>query len=57
MALKAHLNALSTRHHNIDLALNDELKRASRDDVRITELKRKKLKLKDEISQLRRRTS
>ncbi|MEL6379986.1 MAG: DUF465 domain-containing protein [Pseudomonadota bacterium] len=56
MALKAHLDALTARHHNLEAALMDELKHSAKDDDRISELKRQKLKLKDEMSKLRRRT-
>lgn len=57
MALKAHLDALSSRHKVLDTSLNDELKNLSRDEYRINELKRQKLRLKDEINKLRRRTN
>lgn len=57
MALKAHLEALNTRHHDLENAISLELKRSAKDDLRITELKRQKLKLKDEMSKLRRRTN
>jgi len=56
MALKAHLDALTTRHQTLESNLTHEMKNACRDDFRINELKRQKLKLKDEISKLRRRT-
>ncbi|MEM1194172.1 MAG: DUF465 domain-containing protein [Pseudomonadota bacterium] len=56
MALKAHLDALTARHHTLETALVDELKHSAKDDNRISELKRQKLKLKDEMSRLRQRT-
>lgn len=55
MALKSHLNALTTRHQDLESTLSNEMKFISRDEQRILELKRQKLRLKDEISKLRRR--
>ncbi len=55
MALKSHLNALTTRHQDLESTLSTEMKFISRDEQRILELKRQKLRLKDEISKLRRR--
>ncbi len=57
MALKAHLDALETRHQSLKVSLSTEMKHASQDTAKILELKREKLKLKDEMSRLRRRTS
>ena len=56
MAVKAHLDALNSRHKELEAALLDEMKCASRDEIKITSLKRQKLRLKDEISKLRRRS-
>jgi len=55
MALEAHLDALKNRHHTLDAALSTEMKHVSQDEQRIRELKREKLKLKDEMEKLRRR--
>ncbi len=57
MALEAHLDALKNRHHTLDAALSTEIKHVSQDEQRIRELKREKLKLKDEMEKLRRRQS
>jgi len=57
MAVKAHLDALNSRHENLEAILSNELKCASRDEIRISELKREKLRLKDEMTRLRRRKS
>ncbi len=57
MAIEAHLNALNTRRQDIKETLTQELKKPCRDEFKIIELKRQKLKLKDEISKLRRRTN
>jgi hypothetical protein len=43
---------LSERHKRLEAAIDAEQKHPAGDDVRIHELKRKKLRIKDEISQL-----
>lgn len=53
MAVEARLRELGARHHSLDKAIQDELRRPSTDDLRLQELKRQKLKLKDELEQLR----
>ncbi len=52
MSLESRIRELSERHKRVDQALSAEVKHPS-NDVRIVELKRQKLKLKDEIAQLR----
>lgn len=49
MARAAHLEALNTRHSEIDAKLSTEMNRPNPDSIRIAELKRQKLRLKDEI--------
>ena len=46
--LKMHIVALKHKHHNLDLELN-ELVYTHSDELKIQELKKQKLKLKDEI--------
>jgi hypothetical protein len=53
MSLEARIRELSERHKRVDQALNAELKHPSNDAMRVYELKRQKLKLKDEIAHLR----
>lgn len=53
MSLESRIKELSERHKRLDVAIAAELKHPAGDDVRIHELKRKKLRLKDEIAQLR----
>jgi len=57
MSLNAHLAELSEKHKLLDRRIEEELSRPSTSDVEITRLKLEKLKLKDEISRLRARTS
>lgn len=54
MAIEARIRELGARHTNIDRAIEDEAKRPSADSLRLHDLKRQKLKLKEEIDGLRR---
>jgi hypothetical protein len=53
MALDAHLVELSEKHRALDRKIEEELARPTTDDLRIAELKRQKLRLKDEMERLR----
>ncbi len=53
MSLESRIKELSERHKRLDAAIAAEMKHPAGDDVRIHELKRKKLRIKDEIAQLR----
>ncbi len=53
MAVEAHISELSQKHKALDLKIEKEKSRPSIDSVKLTELKRKKLLLKDEISRLK----
>jgi len=55
MAVEARIRQLGSRHENLDKAIRDELSRPAFDDVRLRELKRQKLKLKEEMEALRSR--
>ncbi len=54
MSLESHLVELVRRHHAIEQAISAEEAHPASDPVRVHELKRKKLTLKDEIERLRR---
>lgn len=54
MSLQNRLQALRERHHELDELIRQEQARPSADDLEIAELKRQKLKLKDEIVELER---
>ncbi len=56
MAIRAHLDSLSKRHQELEATIASELKSPGSDDLRIVELKRQKLKIKDEIEELRTQT-
>jgi len=53
MALDAHVEELSAKHRHLDKLIRDEETSLSSDSLRIAELKRQKLELKDRLSQLR----
>lgn len=52
MALKAHLESLNRQHEELEYAIAMEVKHPSSDDLRINELKRKKLRIKDQLAEL-----
>ena len=53
MALDSHIRELDSRHQILERAIREESLRPVADTVRLKELKRQKLKLKDEIEGLR----
>ena len=53
MAIEARIRELGARHQNLDRAISDEIRRPSADSLRLHDLKRKKLKLKEEMEVLR----
>jgi len=53
MAIEARLVELERKHRVLEGELHDALQHLSTDDLRIVELKRRKLLLKDEIEKLR----
>jgi hypothetical protein len=57
MAIQAHLVELERKHRVLESELHEALMHLSTDDLRIAELKRRKLLLKDEIEKLRQSTS
>lgn len=53
MAIQAHLVELERKHKVLESELHDAQVHLSTDDLRIVELKRRKLMVKDEIERLR----
>ena len=53
MALDAHLGELSDRHRALDRKNEEEMARPTADELKIAELKRQKLRLRDEIERLK----
>jgi len=52
MSIQSHLQELKRRHAALDMELARELASPATDSVRVAELKRKKLVLKDEMNRL-----
>jgi len=52
MAIKAHMETLTKRHQALDATIATD-KHPSHDDLRLVELKRQKLRIKDELEELR----
>ncbi len=53
MNMDSRIRELSERHKRVEAALASEMKHPTSDNARVHELKRKKLRLKDQIAQLR----
>lgn len=53
MSMQSHLTELEKKHQALEQEINDCLIHPAVDDLRIVELKRKKLLVKDEIERLR----
>jgi hypothetical protein len=53
MGLESHIQELADKHHKLDELIQDELHRPHPDDLMISELKKRKLRLKEEIERLR----
>jgi hypothetical protein len=53
MSMEAHLTELERRHQALEDEINEALAHPSTDDLKLAELKRRKLQVKDEITRLR----
>jgi hypothetical protein len=53
MAVDAHIEELSGKHRALDRLIQEEIAKPSSDDIKIAELKRQKLLLKDRMMRLR----
>lgn len=52
MSVQAHLSELSAKHRALEAEIAEELTHPAADDIHIAELKRRKLRLKDEIARM-----
>jgi hypothetical protein len=52
MSFQSHVAELARRHRDLEKQIEEERTRPARDALRLGELKRKKLLLKDEIERL-----
>ncbi|MGY2047732.1 YdcH family protein [Methylobacterium sp. JK268] len=53
MSLQTHLSELERKHEALEREIQEAISHPSTDDLRLVELKRRKLHLKDEINRLR----
>jgi len=53
MAIQAHLVELERKHKSLENELHEALIHLSTDDLRIAELKRRKMMVKDQIERLK----
>ena len=53
MAIEARIRELDARHRSLEELIEDEANHLSSDDLRVRELKRQKLRLKEEVEALR----
>jgi hypothetical protein len=53
MSMQSHLTELEKKHQALESEINDCLTHPAVDDLKVVELKRRKLYLKDEIERLR----
>jgi hypothetical protein len=53
MAVESRIRELGSRHQSLEQAIQDELRRPAADDMRLLQLKRQKLRLKEEMEALR----
>ena len=56
MAIEARIRELDSRHETLDRAIQEETSRPASDELRLRELKRRKLRLKEEMESLRSHT-
>ena len=56
MTSVSHISALERRHEMLEQQISNELQHPSQDALKIQELKRKKLEVKDEITRLQSET-
>ena len=54
MSLFAHIEELTEKHHSLQRQIEDEMAHPLVDSLKISELKRKKLLLKEKIEKLKR---
>ena len=54
MAIDARIRELGLRHRTLDRAIEDEVKHPAFDDTKLRQMKRQKLRIKEELEGLRR---
>lgn len=53
MAIEQRIRELDARHRDLDIIIENEAKRPAADMMRLSAMKRQKLKIKEEIEELR----
>ncbi len=53
MALEARIRELGSRHQSLEAQIEDEMTSPSGDDLKVQQLKKEKLRLKEEIEALK----
>lgn len=53
MAMESHLSELSEKHKQLDCVISEALQHPSVDTLKLSELKREKLRIKEEMERLR----
>ena len=53
MAVEARIRELDARHQSLEDLIEEEMSHPSSDDLRVRDLKRQKLRLKEEMESLR----
>lgn len=56
MSIQARLETLTEKHQALEAALHEERSHAAADEYRISDLKRQKLAIKDQMAQLQQLT-
>ncbi len=57
MAIEQRIRELDARHRDLDIIIENEAKRPAADMMRLSAMKRQKLKIKEEIEELRQKMS
>ncbi|HRK64165.1 MAG TPA: DUF465 domain-containing protein [Terricaulis sp.] len=57
MAIEQRIRELDSRHRDLDIIIENEAKRPAADMMRLSAMKRQKLKIKEEIEELRQKLS
>ncbi len=53
MGLESHIQQLSEKHRRLEESIADELAHPGHDELKVSALKRQKLRLKEELERLR----
>lgn len=56
MSVQSHIGELEARHRKLDEEIDREGRMPARDDLRLTEMKRRRLHLKERIERLKARS-